>query len=52
MTVDITDNMHPRYYDDDGHEIRMIDYYRIIKQLKEEHHEPNVTYIRKGRPFT
>lgn len=30
MKVDRTDNLHPRFYDDDGHEIRMVDYYRAI----------------------
>ena len=36
MKVDRTDNLHPRFYDDDGHEIRMVDYYRAIANQKKK----------------
>ncbi len=36
MTVNRQDNMHPRFYDDDGKEIRMIDYYRRLITLKDK----------------
>ncbi len=36
MRVDRTDNLHPRFYDDDGREIRMVDYYRAINKNNKE----------------
>ena len=36
MKVDRTDNLHPRFYDDAGREIRMVDYYRAIANQNKE----------------